>query len=159
MSCSIRRSKGLEWVIRHDESGVMVGFKEGNFNDSQDVLFGNIEPNAVNIASIMREIADQAQEVEFISMCDMGTRKTIVSNMSETMLIEAAEKLKGIYWHEDADEFADNIDLINPSKYLREVLSMSTVDQIEELLRLVNSYWVDPYEIDQWAKDVKQMYK
>lgn len=49
--------------------------------------------------------------------------------------------------------------MINPSKYLREVLSMATVDQLEELLRLVNSYWVDPYEIDQWAKDVKQMYK
>lgn len=159
MSCSIRRSKGLEWLIRHDESGVIISFKEGDFNDSQNVLLGDIEPNAAKIASIMREIADQAQEIDFLSMCDMETRKAIVSDLSETMLIEAAEKLKGIYWHEDADEFADDIDLIKPSKYLREVLSWATVDKLEELLRLVNSYWVDPYEIDQWAKDVKQMYK
>ncbi|MCQ2199103.1 MAG: hypothetical protein MJZ19_05215 [Paludibacteraceae bacterium] len=156
MSCSISRACGLEWTIRHDESGVKVNFIEGTFNVSQRTEFGNVEPDALKVA-IMREIADWAKEnVNFIALYgDVDARESIISDLSEDLLIEAAEKLKGVYWYEDATDFADDIDLIEPSEELREVLELASVDELEELLRLVKSYWVAPYDIKQWAEDVK----
>ena len=58
MSCSISRSHGLVWSVRHDDTGVIIDFVEGLFNDRQTVRNGDIEPDPVKLAKIMREIGD-----------------------------------------------------------------------------------------------------
>lgn len=118
---------------------------------------GDVELDALKVASIMREIADWAKEnVSFIALYgDVDARESIISDLREDLLIEAAEKLKGHYKVEEADRFADNFDSICPSVELREILDATTEAEIQELLRLVNSYWVAPYDIKQWAEDVK----
>ena len=46
----------------------------------------------------------------------------------------------------------------DPSPSLCECLENLSDNEMKELVMLVVSYWVDPYDMKQWAKDLKNWY-
>lgn len=163
MVISFRRAHNLVWSVRHDESGIILDFVEGCFNDKQKVHIDGMIPDALMLARVMREIGDEVQkQIYFMALCDVEVRRRLIEDMSEDLLIEAAEKLHGAVGYEDYNYLYDDLDIFeliaDPSPALCECLENLFDDEMKELVMLVVSYWVDPYDIKQWAKDVKNWY-
>lgn len=59
MVISFRRAHNLVWSVRHDESGIILDFVEGCFNDKQKVHIDGMIPDALMLARVMREIGDE----------------------------------------------------------------------------------------------------
>lgn len=162
-SISFKRSHNLVWSVRHNESGIILDFVEGYFNDKQKVHVDGVITDVQMLARVMREIGDEVQkQIYFIALCDVDVRRSLIDDMSEDLLIEAAEKLHGAVGYEDYNYLYDDLDIFeliaDPSPALCECLENLFDDEMKELVMLVVSYWVDPYDIKQWAKDVKNWY-
>lgn len=143
-SISFKRSHNLVWSVRHNESGIILDFVEGYFNDKQKVHIDGVIPDAQMIARVMREIGDEVQkQIYFIALCDVDVRRSLIDDMSEDLLIEAAEKLHGAVGYEDYNYLYDDLDIFeliaDPSPALCECLENLFDDEMKELVMLVDT--------------------
>lgn len=157
-----RRKEGLQWELIHADSGIILSFTEGLFNETQQV--SNAEGkgySAEQLATIMREIGDFAggEDFQFISMCYLEGRHDLLDFFSHDLLKEACEKFAGYVSPELADEYAFEEEFLpyletqNASEELKEACIRITNDEMIELFLMVDAYWLSPYDIEQWAND------
>lgn len=159
-----RRKQGLTWELKHEDSGVILRFVEGRFNDKQEVELSDdakANPDVMYVARVMREIGDVAggDDFAFISMCNEQMRAGIVEAIwTVEWLAEACELLHGLISPDDVEDYGceDILGLIadKASIMLFDVLDTFDDDELQDLVLMVDAYWTSPYGTPlDWAKD------
>lgn len=146
----LSRQQGLTWEIENKTTGKSVTFTEGRFDTTA---------NSDNGAD-MEEFAEVAHDdnLEWLTYCHIPSRMSLIMELTDDTLAEAAYKLDHVVSPDDTGEYADADELaslLEPmTRAMREVVQLLTGDEIEELYNLVNAYWISPYNSQQWWQDV-----
>lgn len=169
--------KNLMWTVTDNENGIVIEFREGLFNESQEVklLTEFTSGDAPRMARIMREIGDWVAEnhVE-VALCDWKARRSAIWKLSNEkywlamaaatnslMLSDMdAEHAACILFAEVCDwaEFEKNVDLTAAEEEnLKGVLSELTDSEAWEVFKMLHVFWnykTDQGDMMQWAMDV-----
>lgn len=169
--------KALMWTVTDNESGIAIEFREGLFNESQEVklLTEFTYGDAPRMARIMREIGDWIAEnhVE-VALSDWKARRSAIWKLSNEkywlamaaatnslMLSDMdAEHATCMLFAEVCDwaEFKKNVDLTAAEEEnLKGVLSELTYSEAGEVFKMLHVFWnykKDQGGMMQWALDV-----
>lgn len=168
--------KNLMWTVTDNEKGIAIDFREGLFNESQDVkLIAEFTyGDAPRMARIMREIGDwMAENHVEVALSDWKARRSAIWKLSnEKYWLAMAAATNSLMLSEiDADhaafmlyaevydwaEFEKSVDLTAAEEEnLKGVLSELTDSEAWEVFRMLHVFW--NYKTDQdmmqWAMDV-----
>lgn len=169
--------KDLMWTVTDNENGIAIDFREGLFNESQEVklLTEFTYGDAPRMARIMREIGDWVAEnhVE-VALSDWKARRSAIWKLSNEkywlamaaatnslMLSDMdAEHAACMLFAEVCDwaEFEKNVDLTAAEEEnLKGVLSELTDSEAWEVFKMLHVFWnykTDQAAMMQWALDV-----
>lgn len=169
--------KDLMWTVKDNESGITIEFREGLFNDSQEVKLPAdfIPADASGMARIMREIGDWMVEnhVE-VALCDWKARRSAIWKLSNEKywLAMAAATNSLMLSDMDAEHaacmlYAEVCDWLEMEKSvnltaaeeenLKGVLSELTDAEAWEVFKILYVYWnyrTEDIDMFQWAMDV-----
>lgn len=169
--------KDLMWTVTDNESGIAIDFREGLFNESQEVKLpeGFTYGDASSMARIMREIGDwmAAHHVE-VALGDWKARRSAIWKLSNEkywlamaaatnslMLSDMdAEHAACMLYAEVCDwaEFEKSVDLTAAEEEnLKGVLSELTDSEAWEVFKMLHVFWnykADQGDMMQWAMDV-----
>lgn len=169
--------KNLMWTVTDNENGIVIEFREGLFNESQEVklLTEFTSGDAPRMARIMREIGDWVAEnhVE-VALSDWKARRSAIWKLSNEkywlamaaatnslMLSDMdAEHAAFMLFAEVCDwvEFEKNVDLTAAEEEnLKGVLSELTDSEAWEVFKMLHVFWnykTDQGDMMQWAMDV-----
>ena len=173
---SLKAGKGLMWTVTDAENGVSIEFREGLFNETQEVklLDKKLACDANKLASIMREIGDWvAENHSVVALCEWEARRSAIWKLSNekywlamaaatnSLLIADGEHCYSfILYSEVCDwlEFEKSEDLTKAEEEnLKGVLSELTDEEAWEVLNILGNFWdyrADDCDIYQWAMDV-----
>lgn len=169
--------KDLMWTVTDNESGIAIDFREGLFNDSQEVkLPADFNPaDASGIAHIMREIGDwMAEKHVEVALSDWSSRRSAIWKLSNEKywLAMAAATNSLLLSDMDAEhaacmlcaevcdwaEFEKSVDLTAAEEEnLKGVLSELTNAEAWEVFKILHVYWnyrTEDIDMFQWALDV-----
>lgn len=169
--------KDLMWTVTDNESGIAIDFREGLFNDSQEVkLPVDFNPaDASGIARIMREIGDwMAEKHVEVALSDWCSRRSAIWKLSNEKywLAMAAATNSLLLSDMDAEhaacmlctevcdwaEFEKSVDLTAAEEEnLKGVLSELTNAEAWEVFKILHVYWnyrTEDIDMFQWALDV-----
>lgn len=169
--------KDLMWTVTDNESGIAIDFREGLFNESQEVKLpeGFTCGDASNMARIMREIGDwMAENHVEVALGDWKARRSAIWKLSNEkywlvmaaatnslMLTEMdAEHAACMLYAEVCDwaEFEKSVDLTAAEEEnLKGVLSELTDSEAWEVFKMLHVFWnykADQGDMMQWAMDV-----
>lgn len=169
--------KDLMWTVTGNENGIVIEFREGLFNESQEVKLQTefTYGDAPRMARIMREIGDWVAEnhVE-VALSDWKARRSAIWKLSNEKywLAMAAATNSLILSDMDAEhaacmlfaevcdwaEFEKNVDLTAAEEEnLKGVLSELTDSEAWEVFKMLHVFWnykTDQGDMMQWALDV-----
>ena len=169
--------KNLMWTVTDNENGIVIEFREGLFNESQEVklLTEFTSGDAPRMARIMREIGDwMAENHVEVALCDWKARRSAIWKLSNEkywlamaaatnslMLSDTdAEHAACMLFAEVCDwaEFEKNVDLTAAEEEnLKGVLSELTDSEAWEVFKMLHVFWnykTDQGDMMQWAMDV-----
>lgn len=168
--------KDLMWTVTDNEKGIAIDFREGLFNESQEVkVLVNFFPfDASEMARIMREIGDwMAENHVEVAISDWKARRSAIWKLSnEKYWLAMAAATNSLMLSEiDADhaafmlyaevcdwaEFEKSVALTAAEEEnLKGVLSELTDSEAWEVFKMLHVFW--NYKTDQdmmqWAMDV-----
>lgn len=169
--------KDLMWTVTDNESGIAVDFREGLFNETQEVkLPADFVPGDVmKLARIMREIGDWMVEnhVE-VALSDWKARRSAIWKLSNEkywlamaaatnslMLSDMDAEHAACMLYAEVCDWADyekSVDLTKAEEEnLRGVLSELTDAEAWEVFKILHVYWnyrTEDTDMFQWALDV-----
>lgn len=169
--------KNLMWTVTDNESGIAIDFREGLFNESQEVKLpvGFTPGDASGMARIMREIGGwMAEKHVEVALCDWKARRSAIWKLSNEkywlamaaatnslMLLEMdADNAAYMLYAEVCDwaEYEKNVDLTAAEEEnLKGVLSELTDSEAWEVFKMLHVFWnytTDLGDMMQWAMDV-----
>lgn len=171
------------WTVSDKESGFSIKFREGLFNETQEVIKPKTLPDYVNDGNVvqwtartMREFGDWiAENHKKLSMCDIESRRMAIWMLSNekywiTMAAACNSLLIDFYGNEGQyfmDEISDYLELSgeNPAGLtdnervnLLGSLSMLDDDMANEVFNILLTFWHEYTDanvsIDKWACDL-----
>lgn len=169
--------KDLMWTVKDNESGITIDFREGLFNETQEVkLPADFAPGDVmKLARIMREIGDWMVEnhVE-VALSDWKARRSAIWKLSNEKYWLAMAAATNSLMLSDMDaehaacmlcaevcdwaDFEKNVDLTAAEEEnLKGVLSELTDAEAWEVFKILHVYWnyrTEDIDMFQWAMDV-----
>lgn len=169
--------KDLMWTVKDNESGITIDFREGLFNETQEVkLPADFAPGDVmKLARIMREIGDWMVEnhVE-VALSDWKARRSAIWKLSNEKYWLAMDAATNSLMLSDMDaehaacmlcaevcdwaDFEKNVDLTAAEEEnLKGVLSELTDAEAWEVFKILHVYWnyrTEDIDMFQWAMDV-----
>lgn len=169
--------KDLMWTVTDNESGIAIDFREGLFNETQEVkLIAEFTyGDAPRMARIMREIGDwMAENHVEVALSDWRSRRSAIwklSNEKYWLVMAAAtnglllsdmdaEHATYMLYAEVCDwaEFEKSVDLTQAEEEnLKGVLSELTDAEAWEVFKILHVFWIyrtDDCDTHQWAMDV-----
>lgn len=169
--------KDLMWTVTDNESGIAIDFREGLFNESQEVkLPADFVPaDASGMARIMREIGDwMAENHVEVALSDWRSRRSAIwklSNEKYWLVMAAAtnglllsdmdaEHAAFMLYAEVCDwaELEKSVDLTQAEdENLKGVLSELTDSEAWEVFKILHVFWnyrTEGTDMYQWAMDV-----
>lgn len=169
--------KDLMWTVTDNESGIAVEFREGLFNESQEVkvLVDFVPFDASEMARIMREIGDWIAEKHVeVALSDWRSRRSAIWKLSNekywlamaaatnSLLLsdKDAENAAWMLYAEVCDwlEMEKTVDLTRAEEEnLKGVLSELTDAEAWEVFKMLHVFWnykKDQGDMMQWAMDV-----
>ena len=153
---SYRRFDGLKWQIRHDQSGAVVTFLEGCYDDTKETDCTDAEI----VASIDR-IAHE--ELSSLTECDTRARRSLIECLSFNVFQEVAVKLGNAIGTDYADEYANEEDLLtllHPASFdVKDLLGSLSNEEMAELIRICSIYNHRPYPFEDWYNDLNKWNK
>lgn len=169
--------KDLMWKVTDNENGIAIEFREGLFNETQEVkLPADFAPGDVmKLARIMREIGDWMVEnhVE-VALSDWKARRSAIWKLSNEKYWLAMAAATNSLMLSDMDaehaacmlcaevcdwaDFEKNVDLTAAEEEnLKGVLSELTDAEAWEVFKILHVYWnyrTEDIDMFQWAMDV-----
>lgn len=169
--------KDLMWTVTDNENGIAIEFREGLFNETQEVkLPADFAPGDVmKLARIMREIGDWMVEnhVE-VALSDWKARRSAIWKLSNEKYWLAMDAATNSLMLSDMDaehaacmlcaevcdwaDFEKNVDLTAAEEEnLKGVLSELTDAEAWEVFKILHVYWnyrTEDIDMFQWAMDV-----
>lgn len=169
--------KDLMWTVKDNKSGIAIDFREGLFNESQEVklLTEFTYGDAPRMACIMREIGDwMAENHVEVALSDWRSRRSAIwklSNEKYWLVMAAAtnglllsdmdaEHAAYMLYAEVCDwaEFEKSVDLTQAEEEnLKGVLSELTDSKAWEVFKILHVFWnyrTEDIDMFQWAMDV-----
>lgn len=169
--------KDLMWTVKDNESGITIDFREGLFNETQEVkLPDDFAPGDVmKLARIMREIGDwMAEKHVEVALSDWRSRRSAIWKLSNEKYWLAMDAATNILLLSDMDaehaacmlcaevcdwaDFEKNVDLTAAEEEnLKGVLSELTDAEAWEVYKILHVYWnyrTEDIDMFQWAMDV-----
>lgn len=169
--------KDLMWTVTDNESGIAIDFREGLFNESQEVklLTEFTYGDAPGMARIMREIGDwMAENHVEVALSDWHSRRSAIWKLSnEKYWLAMAAATNGILLSDmDAEhaaymlyaevcdwaELEKSVDLTQAEEEnLKGVLSELTDAEAWEVFKILHVFWnyrTEDIDMFQWAMDV-----
>ena len=169
--------KDLMWTVKDNESGITIDFREGLFNETQEVkLPADFAPGDVmKLARIVRGIGDWMVEnhVE-VALSDWKARRSAIWKLSNEKYWLAMAAATNSLMLSDMDaehaacmlcaevcdwaDFEKNVDLTAAEEEnLKGVLSELTDAEAWEVFKILHVYWnyrTEDIDMFQWAMDV-----
>ena len=169
--------KDLMWTVTDNESGIAIDFREGLFNETQEVkLIAEFTyGDAPRMARIMREIGDwMAENHVEVALSDWHSRRSAIwklSNEKYWLVLAAAtnglllsdmdaEHAAYMLYAEVCDwaELEKSVDLTQAEEEnLKGVLSELTDAEAWEVFKILYVFWnyrTEDIDLFQWAMDV-----
>lgn len=169
------------WTVSDKETGFSITFREGMFNETQEVKNTDTLPQVEDLASwaarAMSSIGDyMAQEHPYVASCDIYARRsalwmlsheswwvTIAAACNSLMISEDDEDLSTQLFMELDDFF--NLSHENPADLqeneksnLLGAVSLLDEDEALEVFRIIHTFWHEYYDADhdteKWARDL-----
>lgn len=176
-SFELTSGKDLMWTVKDNKSGIVINFREGLFNETQETkLPANfVSADASGMARIMREIVDWMAEYHAeVALSDWRSRRSAIWKLSNEkywlamaaatnslMLSDMdAEHAACMLYAEVCDwaDFEKSVDLTEAEEEnLRGVLSELTDAEAWEVFKILHVYWnyrTEDIDMFQWALDV-----
>lgn len=174
---TLTSGKDLMWTVKDNESGIAIEFREGLFNESQEVILPAdfIPADEPGMARIMREIEDwMADNHSEVALSDWKARRSAIWKLSNekywlamaaatnSLLLSDmdAEHADFMLYAEVCDwlEFEKSVDLTTAEdENLKGVLSEFTDAEAWEVFKILHVFWnykTDQGDMFQWALDV-----
>lgn len=174
---TLTSGKDLMWTVKDNESGIAIDFREGLFNESQEVkLPADFVPvDEHGMARIMREIGDwMAENHSEVALSDWKARRSAIWKLSNekywlamaaatnSLLLSDvdAEHANWMLYAEVCDwmEFEKSVDMTEAEdENLKGVLSELTDEEAWEVFKMLHVFWnykTDQCDMFQWALDV-----
>lgn len=174
---TLTSGKDLMWTVKDNESGIAIEFREGLFNESQEVILPAdfIPADEPGMARIMREIGDwMADNHSEVALSDWKARRSAIWKLSNekywlamaaatnSLLLSDmdAEHADFMLYAEVCDwlEFEKSVDLTTAEdENLKGVLSEFTDAEAWEVFKILHVFWnykTDQGDMFQWALDV-----
>lgn len=160
---SWRREKGLVWSMRHDDTKSVIRFIEGRYWDSKewydpDEMLEWLSPSKKEeIDQMFDAWIRETEGLRYLGECNLQERKQAIESMPESKcLAEAALLLRDTF--DNFEAYTLDVDKIINEMDGASLELMRAVDDMddkvaEELILLINAYWLSPYDIHQWTKD------
>lgn len=169
--------KNLMWTVKDNESGIAIEFREGLFNESQELKLpvDFVPSDEPGMARIMREIGDwMAENHVEVALSDWEARRSAIWKLSNekywlamaaatnSLLLSDvdAEHANWMLYAEVCDwlEFEKSVDLTKAEEEnLKGVLSELTDAEAWEVFKIMHVFWnykTDQGDMFQWAIDV-----
>ena len=169
--------KDLMWTVTDNENGIAIDFREGLFNESQEVklIAEFTSGDTPRMARIMREIGDwMAENHVEVALSDWKTRRSAIWKLSNekywlamaaatnSLLLSDmdAEHAACMLYAEVCDwaEFEKSVDLTKAEEEnLKGVLSELTDAEAWEVFKILHVFWnyrTEDIDMFQWAMDV-----
>lgn len=169
--------KDLMWTVKDNESGITIDFREGLFNETQEVKLPAdfAHGDVMKLARIMREIGDwMAENHVEVALSDWRSRRSAIWKLSNEKywLAMAAATNNLLLSDMDAEhaacmlcaevcdwaDFEKNVDLTAAEEEnLKGVLSELTDAEAWEVFKILHVYWnyrTEDIDMFQWAMDV-----
>lgn len=174
---TLASGKDLMWTVKDNESGIAIEFREGLFNESQEVKLpvDFVHADASGKARIMREIGDwMAENHSEVALSDWKARRSAIWKLSNekywlamaaatnSLLLSDmdAEHAAWMLFAEVCDwlEMEKTVDLTKAEEEnLKGVLSELTDAEAWEVFKILHVFWnynTDQGDMFQWALDV-----
>ena len=174
---TLTSGKDLMWTVTDNKGGIKIEFREGLFNESQEVKLPAdfVSANAPKMARIMREIGDwMAENHSEVALCDWRSRRSAIWKLSNekywlsmaavtnSLLLSDmdAEHAACMLYAEVCDwaEFEKSMDLTEAEEEnLKGVLSELTDAEAWEVFKILHVFWnyrTEDTDMFQWAMDV-----
>lgn len=174
---TLASGKDLMWTVTDNESGIAIEFREGLFNETQEVkvLVDFIPFDASEMARIMHEIGDwMAENHVEVALSDWRSRRSAIWKLSNekfwlamaaatnSLLLsdKDAEHAAFMLYAEVCDwaEFEKSVDLTEAEEEnLKGVLSELTDAEAWEVFKILHVFWnyrTEDTDMFQWALDV-----
>ena len=174
---TLTSGKDLMWTVTDNENGIAIDFREGLFNESQEVkLIAEFTyGDAPRMARIMREIGDwMAENHVEVALSDWRSRRSAIWKLSNekywlamaaatnSLLLsdKDAEHAAWMLYAEVCDwlEMEKTVDLTKAEEEnLKGVLSELTDAEAWEVFKILHVFWnyrTEDTDMFQWAMDV-----
>lgn len=169
--------KDLMWTVKDNESGITIEFREGLFNETQEVKIPAdfVPADASGMARIMREIGDwMAENHVEVALSDWKTRRSAIWKLSNEKYWLAMAAATNSLMLSDMDaehaacmlcaevcdwlEMEKTVDLTRAEEEnLKGVLSELTDAEAWEVFKILHVFWnyrTEDTDMFQWALDV-----
>lgn len=174
---TLTSGKDLMWTVKDNESGIAIEFREGLFNERQEVTLpvDYVPADAPKMARIMREIGDwMAENHSEVALSDWSSRRSAIWKLSNEKywLAMAAATNSLLLSDKDAEHanfmlYAEVCDWLEMEKTvdqteaeeenLKGVLSELTDAEAWEVFKILHVFWnyrTEDTDMFQWAIDV-----
>lgn len=175
---TITAGKNSMWTVSDKESGFSITFREGMFNETQEVKNPDTIPKGVDLATwsaeAMSAIGDyMATKHPFVASCDIYARRSALWMLSHeswwvtlvaacnSLLINEEEGNLATQLFIELDDFF-NVSHENPAgledyekSNLLGAVSLLDEDEAAEVFRIIHTYWNEYYgdnlDTEKWA--------
>lgn len=165
---------GLMWTVEDKERGIKVSFREGLFNETQEVELKDNKKGMETAAKAMREIGEWlASEHHDVAVCDFKARARALKCFGawQLLIITAALSSVIVDWRENEarafllakveDFLKYNAGGLNEETKADLTDSLTLLDNKEalEMARLIKVYWdykEDTLDVCKWAEEALQ---
>lgn len=169
------------WTVSDKETGFSITFREGMFNETQEVKNPDTLPQVEDLASwaarAMSSIGDyMAHEHPYVASCDIYARRSALWMLShESWWVTIAAACNSLLIDVEEGGLADNLfmeldDFFNLShenpadlsenekSNLLGAVSLLDEDEALEVFRIIHTFWHEYYDADHdtetWARDL-----
>lgn len=169
------------WTVNDNETGFSITFREGMFNETQEVKNPDTFPDDVDLATwaarAMSGIGDyMAQEHPFIATCNICARRSALWILShESWWVTLAAACNSLMIDEEEGDLTTqllmelddyfNLSHENPANLgdrekntLMGAVSLLNKDEAAEVFHIIHTFWHEYYEngcdTEKWARDL-----
>lgn len=165
---------GLMWTVEDKERGIKVSFREGLFNETQEVELKDNKKGMETAAKAMREIGEWlASEHHDVAVCDFKARARALKCFAAWQLLIITVALSSVIvdWRENEarafllakveDFLKYNAGRLDEETKANLTDSLTLLDNKEalEMARLIKVYWdykEDTLDVCKWAEEALQ---
>lgn len=169
------------WTVSDNETCFSITFREGMFNETQEVKNPDTMPTDVDLATwaaqAMSAIGDyMATEHPFVATCDIYARRSALWMLShESWWVTLVAACNSLLIDEEEDDLATqlfielddffNLSHENPANLednekgnLMGAVSLLDEDEAAEVFRIIHTFWHeyydDGFDTEKWASDL-----